>query len=208
MEEQWGTTECRGAIVPAFKLGRTLFYEFTDPSTMPFQRAIETMVELECVSMKFTRAQLEAHFEMCDKYVTGVIGKDVFVKHLVDCYDRLTWASAPETILRAAACWFFTKDESPYVVDPEYNKIKIQLFLEHARKMPDIFFSLINLTHFPVKLDKNILAFSRMEKSKAWMEELSTALNLSETHSLNLELRAIFPRPSRWKNIIIGWHLN
>jgi len=208
METQPAPAHNVGAIVPAFKLGSTRFYEFVNPEMAPCQRVFETMIELECVSMRFTRAQLEAHFEMTDQFLAGNVSRETFVKHLVECYDRLTWASAPETVFRAMACWFFTKNESPYVVDAEYNKVKIKMFIEHAKHFPDVFFSSVNSTRFPLSLEPNTLVFSKMEKSLQWMKELSSVLNLPETHSLNVELNTICPSKSRWTNIFTGWHLN
>lgn len=119
-------------VVPAFQCGGEQYFMFDSQMEVPTGRqfaALTIYAEMEC---RMDREFMVAFSDGLDKIlddpkkikITAIAQMNIFLK------ERLSLMVPNEFIYKLASVVFFTKNESPYLYDFEFNKRKIQRWKE------------------------------------------------------------------------------
>jgi hypothetical protein len=102
------------------------YYCFENPFNMPWQRAYVALAYYEELNMRITKDFLldiilviKEHINSPKPEITEI------VRYLNMIEDRTKFIVEPETLLKLASVYYFTKDESPVYYDLVYNSKKI-----------------------------------------------------------------------------------
>lgn len=114
-------------VIPAFELGGEKFYMFDSQMEVPTGRqfaALTIYAEMECrMDREFMVAFSDGLEKILDDpkkiKISAIAQMNIYLK------ERLSLMVPNEFVYRLASVVFFTKDESPYLYDFDYNKKKI-----------------------------------------------------------------------------------
>jgi hypothetical protein len=127
-------------IIPAFTWKGITYYMHEDPLNTATGRGLSGLVHMEELLMRCNVAYLKSHTEAIDKILSD---KTINVSSIAtiarlnqNLKERINFLVAvPEHVTRLASVVFFTKEESPFVYEMEFNKKKI----EDWNKDPNIY---------------------------------------------------------------------
>jgi len=111
----------------AFSAGGKHFYQLLNDPDMPKKRFVYAQQFFEELNMKITKDTLEEFCGALKKEINnGDLGKTY--KLVDEIEHRLNWAFEPETLMKFASVIYFDLKEDITDYDPEYSKIKIDLW--------------------------------------------------------------------------------
>lgn len=118
-------------VIPAFECGGEQYYMFDSQMEVPAGRqfaALTIYAEMEC---RMDREFMVAFSEGMDKVLDSKVIKISSIAQMnIYLKERLALMIPSEFIYKIASVVFFTKEESPYLYDFEYNKKKIKRWKE------------------------------------------------------------------------------
>jgi len=124
-EPKWGIPS-ESPITYAFTWEGEDYYCFENPFNMPWQRAYVAIAYYEELNMRITKDfLLEILLVMKEEINKPHPAITELVKYITLLEDRTKLIIEPETLLKLASVYYFTKEESPYHYDLVYNQKKI-----------------------------------------------------------------------------------
>lgn len=133
----------------AFKHNGKNYYQMSDYTNIPCERAFTAVSYYDELSMKCDRVFLLAHNEAIETACNnGKLTEVVKLNH--DLKLRLSLVSDPDLLLKLASVVFFDENESPLVYDFAYNEKKIKEWKKD--KLMD-FFQVLPLQNLIPSLD-------------------------------------------------------
>lgn len=115
-------------VIPAFECGGEQFYMFDSQMEVPAGRQFATLAFYAEMDCRMDREYWELHYKAMEKLLNDPkkIKVGVIAQINAALKERLELMAPPHFIYKLASVVFFTKDESPYNYDYEYNKKKIE----------------------------------------------------------------------------------
>lgn len=124
-------------MVPAFECGGEQFYMFDSQMEVPAGRQFATLAFYAEMDCRMDREYWELHYKAMDKLLSDPkkIKIGVIAQINQALKERLELMAPPHFIYKLASVVFFTKDESPYNYDYEYNKKKIERWKKNGANL-------------------------------------------------------------------------
>lgn len=121
-------------VIPAFECGGEQFYMFDSQMEVPAGRQFATLAFYAEMDCRMDREYWELHYKAMEKILNDPkkIKVGVIAQINQALKERLELMATPHFIYKLASVVFFTKDESPYKYDYEYNKKKIERWKEEG----------------------------------------------------------------------------
>lgn len=115
-------------VIPAFECDGEQFYMFDSQMEVPAGRQFATLAFYAEMDCRMDREYWELHYKAMEKLLNDPkkIKVGVIAQINAALKERLELMAPPHFIYKLASVVFFTKDESPYNYDYEYNKKKIE----------------------------------------------------------------------------------
>lgn len=164
-------------VIPAFECGGEQFYMFDSQMEVPTGRQFTSLTFYAEMDCRVDREYLEMHTKAMDKVLSDPkkLSIGIIAQLNVHLKERLDLMIPPEFIYKLASVVFFTKDESLYKYDFEYNKKKIQRWKEAGATLD-----------FFLKTPLTTLIPSLKSHEKASPIYLGIAEAVAETHRQHL----------------------
>lgn len=120
--------EDRYRVVPAFELGGTKYFMFSNQDEVPAGRQLAALAIYTEMEMRCDRDFLTAHTAAMEKVLSDPkkINIGIIAQLNYNLKDRLSLMVLPDFMYKLASVTFFDETESPYKYDYEYNEKKIR----------------------------------------------------------------------------------
>lgn len=125
----------RYKVVPAFRLAGEDYFMFENIMDVPSGRQLTALAIYEEIEMRVDKTYLEKHTAAMEKVLSNPKGINlgVVAQLNTNLKERLELLPLQDQILKFASVVFFTKDESLFQYDYEYNRKKIARWKEQAK---------------------------------------------------------------------------
>jgi hypothetical protein len=164
-------------VIPAFECGGEQFYMFDSQMEVPTGRQFTSLTFYAEMDCRIDREYLEMHTKAMEKVMSDPkkLNIGIIAQLNVHLKERLDLMIPPEFIYKLASVVFFTKEESLYKYDFDYNKKKIQRWKEAGATLD-----------FFLKTPLTTLIPSLKSHEKASPIYLGIAEAVAETHRQHL----------------------
>ena len=172
-------------VVPAFEVGGTRYFMFSDQTEVPTGRQFSALAIYNEMDMRCDKAYLQDFLTAMKKVIDNQkkIQLTIMAQLINNMEERLNLIVLPEFIYKLASVVFFDESESPYTYDWEYNEKKMERWKKEGATL-DFFFATPLVDLIPsLKSQKSVspIYLGIAEKvAKIHREHLTSVLSLKE----------------------------
>lgn len=174
-------------IEPAFKIGKTQYYQFADFMDMPIDRSFQALTFYNEMEQRVDRDYLLAHCAAVKNILNPAPGGTIDITKLCELEknlsERVEWILEPDIAYKLCTVYFFDDTENPVTYDPKYNlQVKIN---EFKKEKPAAFFLQMPIVKLMPHLklyeaDLNSFSLIVKEMKKIHLQLISQSLSLED----------------------------